>query len=378
MELQFMAPQLIQNIQHRREVMRTLLYIICLGGICFFCMNIYRQVYFLAILELAYSIYAIIVLRAIATTKHFQRWVIAFILPLFSLILYALSLEETSKSLFVWILSFPIVSYLLLGKKTGLWVSLFFISSSLIIYHIKFLNLQDSFNVAESLNVVFSSTLMIAFAHVYEKNREENEARLLDLAGTDSLTGVHNRLKLYESYAQWSYNIKGKAPVLSVALIDLDHFKNINDQYGHSVGDLALRHVANFIEERTNKKIMLARIGGEEFALKMMKKSLIQGYEFVEKLRIELANTPLIVDNETIKITFSAGVSTYGDDGVSLDALLANADKRLYVAKAQGRNCVFSKIAQPLYAVSSEDIISESVNDESINYEDNTEKSELF
>jgi diguanylate cyclase (GGDEF)-like protein len=373
MELQFMAPQLIQNIQHRQDVMRSLLYIICLGGICFFCMNIYRQVYFLAILELAFSIYAMVVLRAIATTKHFQRWVIAFVIPLFSFIVYALSLEETSKMVFVWTLSFPIVSYLLLGKKAGIWVSLFFISTSLLIYHLKFLNLQDSLSIAESLNVVFSSALMIAFAHVYEKNREENEARLLDLAATDSLTGVHNRLKLYESYALWSENVKGKSPILSVALVDLDHFKNINDQYGHSVGDLALRHVANFIQKRTHNNIMLARIGGEEFALKMMNTSLIQGYELVEKLRVELSNTPLIVDNETIKITFSAGVSTYGDDGISLDALLANADKRLYVAKAQGRNCVFSTVAKQLYAICSERAVNEPVN-----YKDNTEKSELF
>jgi len=232
--------------------------------------------------------------------------------------------------------------------------------------------MQDSLNIAESLNVIFSSSLMITFAHVYEKTREDNETRLLELAGTDSLTGVANRLKLYESYALWSTKCQDESPSLSVALIDLDHFKKINDQYGHSVGDSALRHVASFISERTNKKIMLARIGGEEFALKMMKTSLIECYDFIEKLRIELSNTPLIIENSKIKITFSAGVSTYGNDGTTLDALLANADKRLYMAKAKGRNCVFSSVPKAIYNVDSE-----SINSESINYEDNTVNSDL-
>jgi len=367
-----MAPQLIQNIQHRRDVMRTLLLIVCLGGFTFGCINIYREAYQLAFLEFAFPIYAITLMHIIKTTRHFQRCVAAFILPLFSLLLYGLSFEETSKSMFVWILTFPIVSYLLLGKKVGFWVSLSLISASLFIYHIKFIRLQDSLNIAESLNVIFSSALMIAFAHVYEKTREDNETRLLELAGTDSLTSVANRLKLYESYALWSTKCREKSPSLSVALIDLDHFKKINDQYGHSVGDSALRHVANFIKERTNKKVMLARIGGEEFALKMMQTSLNECYEFVEQLRIELSNTPLIVDNKKVKITFSAGVSTYGNDGTTLDALLANADKRLYMAKAQGRNCVFSSMPKPVYKVDSQ-----TINSESINYEDSTENTDI-
>ena len=350
MESHIMAPQLVQNIQHRRDVMRTLLFIICLGGLSFAVLNIFRHVYLLAFLEFAYAIYAVILLKVITKTNHFQRWVVAFIVPLFSLIVYALSLTETSKSMFVWILSFPIVSYLLMGKRVGLWMSLFFISISLLIYHIKFLNLQESLNVAESLNVVFSSALMIAFAHVYEKNREDNEIRLLELAGTDSLTNIPNRLKLYETFVQWTTAPKKSA--LSVALIDLDNFKRINDKYGHSIGDKTLRHVVNFINNTDNPNAMLARIGGEEFALNMLSTSLNECFEYVDNLRIGLNEHPLIIDGHTINISFSAGISTYGDDGTTLDALLASADKRLYLAKSQGRNTVCSAVESPLHATS--------------------------
>ncbi len=334
-----MTPQLVQNIQHRREVMRALLFIICLGGISFFTINVFREVYFLAFLELAYSIYAIALLRIISKTDNFQRWVIAFLIPLYTLILYALYLPETSKSMFVWILAFPIVSYLLLGKTAGFLVSILFLITALIIYHVKFLTIGESVNIAESLNVIFSSALMISFAHVYEKNRESNEVRLLELAGTDSLTGVPNRLKLYESYRQWQRKNQDKQSTMSVALIDLDHFKKINDQYGHSAGDEALRHVAGFIQKQMPQGALLARIGGEEFTLQLTSE-IDQSCSFLDKLRRELKETPLMHEGKVITITFSAGIATYGEDGTSLDALLACADKRLYIAKRQGRNQV--------------------------------------
>lgn len=341
-----MAAQLVQNIQYRRDVMRTLLLIIFLGGFCFSIINVYREEYLLAGLELAYSLYSIALLRIISSTDNLQRWVIAFIVPLFTLILYALYLPATSKSMFVWILTFPIISYLLLGRWVGLWVSVSFISASLFIYHLKFLDMRESINVAESLNVIFSSALMIAFAHVYEKNRENNEVRLLELAGTDSLTGIPNRLKLYESFAQWAKCAPAQQASLSVALIDLDHFKKINDQYGHSVGDSALRHVTRFIQDQLPPNATISRLGGEEFALKVWGASLEQCSDFVDEVRRKLAVTPLIHENKPIAITFSAGIATFGEDGVTLDALLANADKRLYVAKRQGRNQVCNNVPQ--------------------------------
>ena len=85
---------------------------------------------------------------------------------------------------------------------------------------------------------------------------------------------------------------------------------------------------------------LLARIGGEEFTLQLTD-TIDQSCDFVDKLRGELNNTPLVHEGKVITITFSAGIATYGEDGTSLDALLACADKRLYIAKRQGRNQVF-------------------------------------
>lgn len=338
-----MTDQLIQSTQHRRDVFSALLLIISLGGISFFAINIYRELYFLATLELIYSFYSMFLFTIISTTQYFQRWVLAFIIPLFTLILYALTLLQTSNSIFVWILAFPIISYLLLGKKLGLKVSLVFITIGLFLYHYRFIISLESVNIADSFNIIFSSALMISFAHVYEKNRELNEIRLLELAGTDNLTNLPNRLKLYESFNQWNKHTNEHELVLSVGLIDLDFFKRINDQYGHSVGDEALQYVANFVNQRKRDNAIFARIGGEEFALKVLGASINECHQYINELRIELSKLPLITKNNIqINITFSAGISTYGEDGTTLDALLANADKRLYIAKSNGRNCVVS------------------------------------
>ena len=90
---------------------------------------------------------------------------------------------------------------------------------------------------------------------------------------------------------------------MSVALIDLDHFKTINDQYGHSAGDEALRHVAGFIQKQMPQGALLARIGGEEFTLQLTSE-IDQSCSFLDKLRRELKETPLMHEGKVITITF--------------------------------------------------------------------------
>ena len=181
---------------------------------------------------------------------------------------------------------------------------------------------------------------MILLAHVYETNREKNEARLLELAGTDELTGLANRMKLEETFALYvEYAKRNKSP-LAVVLFDLDFFKNINDQYGHHVGDATLKYIANFIKNRIRKTDLLVRFGGEEFVLLIAGSKEKDCYQQIDSIRQQLTTTPFVYHNVTIAITISAGISTYEKDGTNLEDLLLKADKRLYLAKDNGRDCV--------------------------------------
>ncbi|MFA3789527.1 GGDEF domain-containing protein [Aliiglaciecola sp. SL4] len=328
------------NTQYRRKVLQVLLMITFIGGFVFGLINNYRGLYLLAGLEMGYGIFSFLVWRRIMNTTRFQFWVMAYLLPFFSIMMFALSVPNSSQSIYVWILTIPVISYLLMGRKPGFYFSIVFMTLGICIFHLKFLTDDIPLNVTVSLNVVLSSVLMIALAHVYECNRETNEERLMELAGTDKLTGLANRMRLVDSFVATSEYAKRHNLDMSVVLFDLDFFKNINDLHGHHGGDAALCFVANFLQKHTRKSDLLARFGGEEFALVMQGSKPNDSFHQVDSLRKKLLETPFIYNKQTVNITFSAGISHYGADGINLDDLLVKADERLYLAKEKGRNCV--------------------------------------
>lgn len=335
-----MLDHLEQNIQYRRHVMRVLLMVTFIGGLTFSIINFYRGLWPLATLELIYGVFSLVLWRKILNVGHFQAWVLAYLTPFFIIMMYALYVPNSSDSIFAWILTIPVISYLLMGRKQGFWFSIFFIICAIIIYHLRFLGRDIPLNIAVSLNVILSACLMIALAHVYEVNREKNEERLLELAGTDKLTGLANRMKLAESFQRYSEYAKRHLAPLTVVLFDLDFFKRINDQHGHHVGDAALCYVADFIQTKVRKTDLLARFGGEEFALLMLASDAKDCYRHIDLIRQQLMQAPFIHNKGAINITMSAGLAVYGEDGKDLDNLINTADRRLYLAKDNGRNCV--------------------------------------
>tara|TARA_R110002050_G_scaffold20276_6_gene57416 strand:+ start:222 stop:1268 length:1047 start_codon:yes stop_codon:yes gene_type:complete len=335
-----LAQSLEQNLEYRRSVMRAMLMLVMIGGSTFSSINFYRGLWELATLELFFIFFAFFLWRKILHTSHFQRWINVFLCPFFATMVYAMYVPNSSESIFVWILTIPVICYLMMGRKQGFWVSLFFILSGVVVYHFRFINGNLAINIAESLNIILSASLMILLAHVYETNREKNEARLLELAGTDDLTGLANRMKLEETFTLYvECSQRNKSP-LAVVLFDLDYFKNINDQHGHQVGDATLKYIAHFIKNRVRKTDLLVRFGGEEFVLLMAGSKEKDCYQQIDFIRQQLTDMPFVYNGVTIAITISAGISTYEKDGKNLEALLLKADQRLYLAKDNGRNCV--------------------------------------
>ena len=164
----------------------------------------------------------------------------------------------------------------------------------------------------------------------------ENNQKLTWLAMYDPLTNLFNRRALIEHVHQEFISKNDSDVPMSLVLIDLDHFKAINDTYGHDVGDLVLTHIAAFLTSNLRKQDIIARWGGEEFVVMLKDTSIVQGEEIANKLREQI----MLEDFSPVKaLSFSAGVATF-NVGESFDELIARADKALYLAKNAGRNCV--------------------------------------
>ncbi len=164
------------------------------------------------------------------------------------------------------------------------------------------------------------------------------EVRLRELATIDELTGLLNRRAGYAVFEQQLQLAIRQRTVLTIALLDLDTFKNINDQFGHQVGDRALRLASDTFRLRLRASDTLMRWGGEEFLLLMPDTSLVTGLNVCEELRQQLENASLKASGRRIPLTVSAGLTACPDHGKSIKNLVQSADEALYRAKSLGRN----------------------------------------
>ncbi|MBM4363645.1 MAG: GGDEF domain-containing protein [Deltaproteobacteria bacterium] len=159
----------------------------------------------------------------------------------------------------------------------------------------------------------------------------------------DALTGADNRRQLDGRLrAEVAFAERHRRP-LSLPLFDIDHFKAINDRYGHPAGDAVLRAVAQLIRGQLRTEDSLARYGGEEFAVLLRDTALPQGVLVAERIRAKLERSEIPVGPADLSVTISGGAATLTCAGESTpEALLATADRRLYAAKRGGRNRVMS------------------------------------
>jgi diguanylate cyclase (GGDEF)-like protein len=159
------------------------------------------------------------------------------------------------------------------------------------------------------------------------------------LARTDALTGINNRRAFFEQGEQMASYCERNGLPLSAIMLDMDHFKRINDSRGHHAGDMALRQLGALLEREFRKSDIVGRLGGEEFAILLPDTPLDQAHALAEKLRITIAAAPVVLDGQPLAITASLGVAA-GD--YCLESLLPKADAAMYQAKIQGRNCTAS------------------------------------
>ncbi|MDH3217516.1 MAG: GGDEF domain-containing protein [Candidatus Krumholzibacteria bacterium] len=161
------------------------------------------------------------------------------------------------------------------------------------------------------------------------------------LAIQDGLTGVHNKRYLLDFLEREIAGALRHQQPLTLVIMDVDHFKRVNDQRGHLAGDAVLKEIARRIEPRMRREELFARYGGEEFAAVLTMTPLEGGIRFAEQLRRLVADEQFIFENARFPITMSFGVATMQDEqDITREALIKRADAQLYKAKHGGRNRV--------------------------------------
>lgn len=182
--------------------------------------------------------------------------------------------------------------------------------------------------------VVIAVTLLLI---IYTVNVFQH--RLEEMASTDKLTGLGNRQTFEIVMKQALAQFARTSTPFSLILMDIDHFKKINDTYGHLAGDDVLREIAHHIREQTRKSDILCRWGGEEFIILAPDCGVNDAQRLAEIIRQSIMEQHFVTKNPDHKITLSAGVAEIHKDESNV-TIISRADKALYAAKKQGRNCV--------------------------------------
>jgi len=253
------------------------------------------------------------------------------------LILHVIATSHPDDQALVWAPLFPILPLYLMGVVRGLPIIVlhFFILLRLL--------LGGSGDPSETAIVNTAGCYLAAFALAlyYETGRVHVYRQLSRVAETDALTEILNTRGFRRRFEAEASRSRRGGTALSLLLFDIDHFKRINDRYGHDVGDEAIRHIARLLLENCRRYDAVGRLGGEEFAVLLPETPKERAAVAAEKLRRVVADTPLVGEWGRIEITISAGVSELSDaDNDQYSALFARADRRLYRAKADGRNRV--------------------------------------
>lgn len=157
---------------------------------------------------------------------------------------------------------------------------------------------------------------------------------------TDALTGLFNRMHFGEQLQRTLAEADRSGQAVSMVLVDIDHFKQVNDTWGHEAGDAVLKHVARILQEGVRAEDVCVRYGGEEIAMLLAHTDTAHAVEIAERLRGRIAATVVRHAGAEISVTASFGVATYPESVTGRDRLFPGADKALYIAKNDGRNCV--------------------------------------
>jgi len=285
---------------------------------------------------------------ALINLKTVQKVDQAALIGTTSLLLFFVSfvyLNQNNSFGLIWTIFFPIIALTINSTYRGLIFSLLFLTATSIISYQGIGEWQNGlwdFKSFLRLNVALSMIILIMYIHEIamdkaQKYEQDSLSVLEELSLNDALTGIANRRRINGLLDTEFERAKRYQTPFSIILFDIDHFKKINDTYGHLVGDNTLKSLSKLVNETIRKTEVVGRWGGEEFILILPESNINTSFLIAEKIRKIISKTKF--KDLDGSLTCSFGVSEYLLE-TTLDELIEQADQALYKAKENGRNMV--------------------------------------
>ncbi len=314
---------------------------------------VYRDDDFLASLLIIISILAAINLYLLCQKKiSYSTASHILLFPVLILMLYLVATGGVENSGHLWIYATPAVTLFLYGLRRGLIILGLFVSLIAFIlfspgdfFHTN-IHYTFDFKLRIVLVYILVSALTLAYAYSTQEVFDHMHTlthKLSNMVDEDQLTGLYNRRGIHYYLENFYKTWKEKNKNFSIILCDIDFFKDINDRFGHQVGDHVLVEIANIIKQSIRRTDLAARWGGEEFLIVLPGASQREAYQVAEKIRQNVLKFLFCHQGQEVKVSLSSGVAQM-KDAASIDDLIRQADDYMYQAKAKGRN-----ITMPFY-----------------------------
>lgn len=326
--------------RQRRLVLLAMMLLMIASGIYFAIVNAARGQTMLVVILSMFVLYSLALFPVVLRAERVQIWSLVYLIPLTVMILLFLALPNSTFTVFIWPMLLPMVFHFMLGWRLGLALSLACLAGTVLIAIQRFGLPSTSVELLYVGNFAVSALVVMILSHVYDRSRELAEADLHRMAVTDSLTGLPNRTLVNDTFERLAAISQRHQAPLSLLLMDLDHFKRINDRFGHGGGDEVLKEFARFLKSRLRRSDFVCRHGGEEFLMLLPATGLEEAAGVAEEIRRRIEAMPIQFREQSIRLTASIGVAELGSDGDDLESILREADRRLYACKGKGRNQV--------------------------------------
>lgn len=324
--------------RHQRTLLRIVLVVMLVFSILIGSLNVFLfQAYQVAAFNFISAAASVMIWFYYQATRNLKlaSWLLTFAV-IFNLSAFIGSAKGTAYSI-IWVTVLPPLAFFLLGRRAGSWVTgIAFVATIIFLV----INLPDlpvlAFSTGTILNIAEVLIILWLIFRFYEGSRQSAYQELERLSVVDKLTGLYNRAKLDDLLeANIQLSARTSLPMV-VMLLDIDHFKRVNDQYGHVEGDAVLQQVAVALSQRVRSTDVLGRWGGEEFLLICPATSTSEGLQLAEMLRQNVSDDVKLV---TGPLTVSIGVTEVRGQ-IQPNDVIRQADAALYTAKNSGRDQV--------------------------------------
>ena len=331
----FFALDLI-GITQKIKALKIFLLLSIVTLLSFSVINVlYYQLYKLSLFEFVFMLIAIFLYHQADRSDHYQKIVYTAILLAAFMLLAIILLFDTEMIVVMWAAIFPIAAFYLLGSRVGSVVHAIF---SLILFFAFYFRVPSSHPITSMtlMNLGGALTAIGIFGYLYEytKNKALYDAYMYSFV--DELTKIGNRKMFSVTLHKKRLLLKREHRPFSLIMTDIDHFKSINDRYGHLDGDQVLIEFTELLQGKIQSDELLFRWGGEEFVIILPDKEMAYAAELAEKLRLSIQEHTF---KKVGKLTSSFGV-TEAKPNETDEACIRRLDKALYQAKNLGRNCV--------------------------------------